>query len=250
MFCASFVSAEPSTPPKNTHPTPKRTHTLHQSSHYLNLTSIAETHHAVRTHRIDGVPTKTPDQLVGELIASGVSKDDLYNAVVKQRVEIVLTAHPTQVNRRTLQYKYARIAALLHANDALASQPTAPPEERSAVIADLVREVTALWQTDELRRRKPTPVDEASGGLHIVEQSLWAAVPAHLRRLSAALRKHTGRELPMMRHPSPLGRGWGATAMATPPSPRLSRATSPAWRAGWRPTCTCGRWTCCGLSCP
>ena len=162
------------------------------------------------------MPTKTPDQLLGELIASGVSKDDLYNAVVKQRVEIVLTAHPTQVNRRTLQYKHARIAALLHANDALASQPTAPPEERSAVIADLVREVTALWQTDELRRRKPTPVDEASGGLHIVEQSLWAAVPAHLRRLSAALRKHTGRELPIDAAPLAFGSWMGGDRDGNP----------------------------------
>lgn len=34
-------------------------------------------------------------------------------------------------------------------------------EERDHVIADIVREITALWQTDELRRRKPTPVDGA-----------------------------------------------------------------------------------------
>ena len=34
-----------------------------------------------------------------------------------QHVEIVLTAHPTQVNRRTLQYKHMRIAALLAQND-------------------------------------------------------------------------------------------------------------------------------------
>jgi len=38
---------------------------------------------------------------------------------------------------------------------------------------------------------------EARGGLHIVEQSLWAAVPAYLRKLSAALQKHCGRPLPM-----------------------------------------------------
>jgi phosphoenolpyruvate carboxylase len=38
---------------------------------------------------------------------------------------------------------------------------------------------------------------EARGGLHVVEQSLWAAVPTFLRRLSAALKKHTGRELPL-----------------------------------------------------
>lgn len=46
---------------------------------------------------------------------------------------------------------------------------------------------------------------EARGGLHIVEQSLWAAVPTFLRRLSAALKKHTGRELPI--GPAPLNFG-------------------------------------------
>lgn len=61
------------------------------------------------------------------------------------------------------------------------------------VIEDIIREISGLWQTDELRRVKPTPEEEARGGLHIVEQSLWAAVPAFLRRLSAALKKHTGR---------------------------------------------------------
>lgn len=38
---------------------------------------------------------------------------------------------------------------------------------------------------------------EARGGLHIVEQSLWAAMPAYMRKLNAALKKHTGRELPI-----------------------------------------------------
>lgn len=43
----------------------------------------------------------------------------------------------------------------------------------------------------------PPDAAEARGGLHIVEQSLWAAVPAYMRKLSTALMKHCGRELPM-----------------------------------------------------
>ena len=44
---------------------------------------------------------------------------------------------------------------------------------------------------------QPTPIDEARGGLHIVEQSLWTALPRYLRRLSLALKKHTGMHLPI-----------------------------------------------------
>ena len=159
-----FTLAPRHAPPPPPQPPPPPPPSPLFRSHYLNLTSIAETHHAVRTHRIDGVPTKTPDEMIGELIAGGADPDTVYRAVVDQRVEIVLTAHPTQVNRRTLQYKHTRIAALLQANDALAAAD-APAAERGEVIADLVREVTALWQTDELRRRRPTPVDEAAGVL-------------------------------------------------------------------------------------
>lgn len=70
-------------------------------------------------------------------------------------MEIVLTAHPTQVNRRTLQYKHSKIAMLLQQHD----RPDLTAEEREQVLQDLMREIAALWQTDELRRQRPTPVD-------------------------------------------------------------------------------------------
>lgn len=69
----------------------------------------------------------------------------------------MLTAHPTQVNRRTLQYKHTRIAALLAQND----RSELSAEEKERVLEELMREITALWQTDELRRIKPTPIDGA-----------------------------------------------------------------------------------------
>ncbi len=132
-------------------------------------------------------------QAFSGLLASGVAPEALHAAVAAQRVEIVLTAHPTQVNRRTLQHKHMKIASIIEKND----RPDMLPDERDALLEDLVRELLSLWQTDELRRRRPTPLDEARGGLHIVEQSLWVALPAYLRRLSGALKRHTGAPLPL-----------------------------------------------------
>jgi len=180
--------------------------------HYLGLTSIAELHHRVRRARTEGRNPKSCDEVFATLIAEGVDPDHLYKEVVDQTVEIVLTAHPTQVNRRTLQYKHSKIAQLLQYND----RPELTAEEREMVIQDLLREVTALWQTDELRRQKPTPIDEARGGLHVVEQSLWAAVPAFLRRLSTALKKHTGRELPLNATPMKFGSWMGGDRDGNP----------------------------------
>ncbi|KAJ1398530.1 Pyruvate/Phosphoenolpyruvate kinase-like domain superfamily [Sesbania bispinosa] len=114
-------------------------------SHYLNLMGIAETHHRVRKRGNLVQIAKSCDDVFNQLVQGGVSPDDLYNTVCKQEVEIVLTAHPTQINRRTLQYKHIRIAHLLDYND----RPDLSVEDREMVIEDLVREITSIWQTDE-----------------------------------------------------------------------------------------------------
>jgi len=170
-------------------------------SHYLNLMGIAETHHRVRRTKLPGHVSKSCDDVFNRLIQSGYSQDEVYNAVCQQEVEIVLTAHPTQINRRTLQYKHLRIAHLLERND----RSDLSQEDKEQLIEDLVREIISLWQTDEIRRRKPTPVDEARGGLHIVEQTLWKAVPQYLRRVSNALKRHSGKPLPLTSTPIKFG---------------------------------------------
>ncbi|KAF3432594.1 hypothetical protein FNV43_RR27334 [Rhamnella rubrinervis] len=181
-------------------------------SHYLNLMGIAETHHRVRKQRNMTLLSRSCEDVFNQLLQSGVPPDELYNTVCKQGVEIVLTAHPTQINRRTLQYKHIRIAHLLDYND----RPDLSPEDREMLIEDLVREITSIWQTDELRRHRPTPVDEARAGLNIVEQSLWKAVPHYLRRVSNALKKHTGKPLPLTCTPIKFGSWMGGDRDGNP----------------------------------
>ncbi|XP_022157085.1 phosphoenolpyruvate carboxylase 4 isoform X2 [Momordica charantia] len=181
-------------------------------SHSLNLMGIAETHHRVRKSRNMASLSRSCDDVFNQLVQGGVSPEELYDSVCKQEVEIVLTAHPTQINRRTLQYKHLRIARLLDYND----RPDLSPEDREMLIDDLVREITSIWQTDELRRHKPTPVDEARAGLNIVEQSLWKAVPYYLRRLSNALKKHTGKSLPLTCTPIKFGSWMGGDRDGNP----------------------------------
>ncbi|RDX62064.1 Phosphoenolpyruvate carboxylase 4, partial [Mucuna pruriens] len=191
-------------------------------SHHLTLMGIAETHHRVRKGGNMALVAKSCDDIFNQLLQGGVSPDELYNTVSKQEVEIVLTAHPTQINRRTLQYKHIKIAHLLEYND----RPDLSSEDREMLIEDLVREITSIWQTDELRRQKPTPVDEARAGLNIVEQSLWKAVPHYLRRVSSALKKisnaiyhslqHTGKPLPLTCTPIKFGSWMGGDRDGNP----------------------------------
>mmetsp|Transcript_11538 Transcript_11538/g.34176 ORF Transcript_11538/g.34176 Transcript_11538/m.34176 type:complete len:888 (-) Transcript_11538:12-2675(-) len=160
--------------------------------HYLNLTGMAELQHRLRRNRTHR-SSKSCEEVFGRLISEGMSTDQLYESLTNQTVEIVLTAHPTQVNRRTLTHKYTKISSLLAQND----RSDLTPIERERILDGLMREVMSLWQTDELRRAKPTPLEEARSGLYLVEQSLWTAVPEYLRRVSSALKKHTGHDLPL-----------------------------------------------------
>lgn len=181
-------------------------------SQFLAFMGIAETHHRLRNAQDAEKVSKSCDNTFNQLLQSGVSPDELYDAVCKQEVEIVLTAHPTQINRRTLQYKHIRLAHLLEYNN----RPNLRREDREMLIEDLVREITSIWQTDELRRHKPTPVDEARAGLNIVEQSLWKAVPQYLRRVSNALKKHTGKPLPLTCTPVTFGSWMGGDRDGNP----------------------------------
>lgn len=133
---------------------------------FLNLANIAEQRQAA--HDVEW-PTR-------------VDVEELANV----RVELVLTAHPTEVLRRTLIQKYDAIAALLEQRERV------PDEEREQVDARLERLIAESWHTDEIRRERPTPQDEARWGFAVIESSLWQAVPAAM----AALDRIHGEPLP------------------------------------------------------
>jgi phosphoenolpyruvate carboxylase len=168
-------------------------------SHFLNLANIAEQHHRIRRRReYERDPGAAPQRGscadgFAQLLADGLSPDALYDAVCALRIELVLTAHPTEVARRTLVQKYNRIAALLAQRDR--TDLTAP--EREETLTSVRREVVTAWGTSEVRQQRPTPLDEVRSGLIVFEQSLWHALPSFLRSLDRALVRTTGRDLPI-----------------------------------------------------
>lgn len=106
---------------------------------------------------------------------------------------MVLTAHPTEVNRKSVLRKYRKCTELL----AHLERPDLLPYEQLTATYDLQRIISTLWGMDEIRRNKPTPQKEAAGGLAIVESVLWDAVPAYLRKLDAQCRISLGSALPL-----------------------------------------------------
>jgi len=168
-------------------------------THFLNLANVAEQHHRIRRRRAHRREPDSPPQrgscedAFGRLIAGGLTPDQLHEAVCALRIELVLTAHPTEVSRRTLVEKYNRIATLLDARD----RADLTHAEHDDVVAALLREIMTAWGTDDVRLEPPTPLDEVRAGLIVFEQSLWHALPRYLRGVDSALRASTGRALPI-----------------------------------------------------
>ena len=105
----------------------------------------------------------------------------------------MLTAHPTEVSRRTLIQKYDAIAQQLAARD----HTDLSDAERASIELSLQRLIAEVWHTEEIRRNRPTPVEEAKWGFAAVENSLWKAVPNVLRQTDATLHRLTGLHLPL-----------------------------------------------------
>ncbi len=158
-------------------------------SQFLNLSNIAEQHHRERLHRQhqrypgDAGTDQGLQDVLQRLADNQIAQPQISGTLEDLSVELVLTAHPTEVTRRTLIRKYDQMADLLSELD----RSDLNDDERQLRRERLRRVILAAWCTDEIRREKPTPVDEAKWGFATIEQSLWQAVPDVLRRLEAQL---------------------------------------------------------------
>src|SRR5437762_4095273 len=141
-------------------------------SHFLQLANVAEQFHRIRrrrAHQRDALAGAQPASLEETLprLASRVGPARVRDAILGLRVELVLTAHPTEMMRRTLQRKYQAVA------DALASldRGDLTPTERQGWLDALRREITAAWETEEVRRARPSPLDEVRSAFAVFEHT-------------------------------------------------------------------------------
>ena len=124
------------------------------------------------------------------------------------RIELVLTAHPTEAKRRTVLSKLQRISDVLRR----LQDPDLLPRERTELLARLQAEITALWLTDRARTTRPAVTDEVRTGLYFVDESSGISCPASppiSRRRSRATTPACSRR--------PRGSRWhrGSAAIAT-----------------------------------
>ncbi|MBV7298783.1 phosphoenolpyruvate carboxylase [Enterovibrio paralichthyis] len=161
-------------------------------SQFLNLTNIAEQYHSVSRHCEEAVCNPDSlDDLFMRLQNADVTDSDKQKAVDDLKIELVLTAHPTEIARRTTIHKLVQInkcLSKLELGDLSSS-------ERDKAELRLEQLIAQAWHSDVIRKQRPTPLDEAKWGYAVIENSLWQAVPEFLRQFDQKMKRHLGRSL-------------------------------------------------------
>jgi phosphoenolpyruvate carboxylase len=165
---------------------------------YFELTNLAETNHRKRRRRAAQTSPELlaqPGSFLGTLRRmrdAGITQPQALEWLAKIEVILVFTAHPTEVARRTVLFKRQRIAAELEQLDRLPLTERESEQHEQAILA----EITALWQTDEVRRRQPSVRDEIRMGLDYYPTVLFDTLPAVYEELADDFREAYGAELP------------------------------------------------------
>ena len=165
-------------------------------SFYFELINLAETNHRKRRRLATQLsPTAIPQRgsLRGTLRAlrhSGMDRAAALALLNQIRISPIFTAHPTEVARRSVLVKRRRISDLLEQLDRI----PVPATELDALERDMIAEITALWQTDDVRTARPTVRDEIRMALDYYEASLFDTLPVLYAEVADAL----GAEFPAL----------------------------------------------------
>jgi len=159
-------------------------------SAYFHLANIAE-----QVHRADERAEMTDEEgpmarAVDEIARSGATPEQLQSLLDRLELRLVLTAHPTEAVRQSILTKRRRVATLLEQR----SDPRATEDDRRRAQREIAEIVDMIWQTDELRRSRPTPAEEARSVIFYLDELFGEVLPdllddlaAHIGRLGVTL---------------------------------------------------------------
>lgn len=157
-------------------------------SYFSHLANIAEdAHHRRRTRAHAFAGSKPRVGTIGRALedakAAGVTRGELQEFFDKAFISPVLTAHPTEVRRKsTLTWEMAVARRLDFYND-----PNLTDDEREQVRQSLREAVLSLWQTNLLRARQPTVIDEVANALSYYDYSFLFELPGVYQTLETAI---------------------------------------------------------------
>jgi phosphoenolpyruvate carboxylase len=164
-------------------------------SQFLNLANIAEQQHTLSWRRQDAEDDSVETMLddVFAAVVDQVKGAKLNKELCNLDIELVLTAHPTEIIRRTLIKKYDEIVEVLQVLDDIRDDHP----KRNEYNQQLDNLITEIWRSDEIRQQRPSAVEEAKWGFAVIENSLWQAIPKLMRELDDKLQLQGEQSLPL-----------------------------------------------------
>ncbi|WP_315914033.1 phosphoenolpyruvate carboxylase [Arthrobacter sp. lap29] len=150
---------------------------------YFHLANAAEQVHRVRSLRTRAEKDGWLAKAVTE-IAEQAGTDALQKVVNELDVRPIFTAHPTEASRRSVLDKIRKLS------DILATPSEEGTSARTRQDRKLAEIIDQMWQTDELRKVRPTPMDEARNAIYYLRNILTDAMPEVLTELSDLLGEH------------------------------------------------------------
>ncbi len=156
---------------------------------YFHLANTAEQVHRIEDLRTNARATNNRfADTVAKLKNEGLSNSEIVACVRDADLRPVFTAHPTEASRRSILDKLAEIAKLVEQRGVSDTNPA-----RKGRIDRRVDElIDAIWQTDELRRERPDPVDEARSILYFLTEMVTEGLPELFDDIDASLRSIGG----------------------------------------------------------
>ena len=167
---------------------------------YFQLVNIAERYHRVRRRRQYESSAGNPPQrasvasALARLKGEGLGQRALQSALDGMSVGLVMTAHPTEAMRRSIRRKHVRIGEMLESMES----PALTWKEQRRLEEDLAEEITILWQTDELRVRRPEVVQEIERTLLFFENPLISATLEAYREFEDELARQFPEDTPKL----------------------------------------------------
>ena len=157
-------------------------------SYFSHLANIAEDQHHIRrtrSHEIAGSPPRDGSlaRALDRALKAGWSAGDLSRFIAEAHVRPVLTAHPTEIRRKSTMRREIAVAGLLDER----GRSDLTPDELKEIDDKLERAILVLWQTSLLRETKLSVRDEVENGLSYFDYTFFREVPALHNRLEDRL---------------------------------------------------------------
>lgn len=161
---------------------------LRAYSYFLQLANIAEDQHHIRRTRVHDLAGSVPRagtivHALKKISEAGITAAQLGQFFETALVSPVLTAHPSEVRRKSTMRREMGIADLLEKRERV----DWTKKETETIDTELCREVQTIWQTDILRRTKLQISDEIQNGLSYYDQTFFTELPGFYESLDAEL---------------------------------------------------------------